>query len=103
MRSRQAAPVRAIVRDPKPLLTHEPSSALWVPIKEGGVVRGALGIKTTRSYAYEWSTAAFLELVADEVTLALRNARSYAALEDRRRRLVAVNAIGRQPGSESPL
>src|SRR3979411_216803 len=99
MRSRQAAPVRAIVRDPKPLLTHEPSSALWVPIKGGGVVRGALGIKSTKSYAYEWSTAAFLELVADEVTLALRNARSYAALEGQRRRLEVVNSIGRRLAS----
>ncbi len=99
MRSSQAAPVRAIVRDPKPLLTHEPSSALWVPIKESGVVRGALGIKTKRSYAYEWSTAAFLELVADEVTLALRNARSYAALEGQRRRLEVVNSIGRRLAS----
>jgi hypothetical protein len=56
MRSPQAAPIRRMVRDAKPLLTHEPSSALWVPIKESGSVRGALGIQTKRSYAYEAST-----------------------------------------------
>src|SRR6266853_427234 len=99
IRSSQLGPVRTIVRDQKPLLTHEPSSALWVPIKEGGSVRGALGIQTTKSYAYEASTAAFLELVADEVTLALRNARSYEAIEGQRRRLEVVNAIGRRLAS----
>src|SRR5712691_3506160 len=99
IRSSQLGPVRTIVRDQKPLLTHEPTSALWVPIKEGGSVRGALGIQTTKSYAYEASTAAFLELVADEVTLALRNARSYEAIEGQRRRLEVVNAIGRRLAS----
>jgi PAS domain S-box-containing protein len=99
IKSPQASPVRAIVRNAKPLLTHEPTSALWVPIKEGGSVRGALGIQTERSYAYEASTAAFLELVADEVTLALRNARSYEAIEGQRRRLEVVNSIGRRLAS----
>src|SRR5467141_42112 len=99
MKSASAAPLRTIMRDPKPLLTHEPGSALWVPIKEGGSLRGALGIKTKKSYAYESSTAAFLELVADEVTLALRNARSYEAIEGQRRRLEVVNAIGRRLAS----
>jgi len=99
IRSSQLGPVRAIVRDPKPLLTHEPTSALWVPIKEGGSVRGALGIQTKKAYAYESSTAAFLELVADEVTLALRNARSYEAIEGQRRRLEVVNSIGRRLAS----
>ena len=80
MRSAEGAPARTLLRDPKPLLIHEPTSSLWVPIKEGGVVRGALGINCSRPYAYESSTAAFLELVSDEVTLALRNARSYEAI-----------------------
>ncbi len=99
MRSAQVAPVRNLLRDPKPLLIHEPTSSLWVAIKEGGMVRGGLGITCSRSYAYEASTAAFLELVADEVTLALRNARSYEAIEGQRRRLEVVNAIGRRLAS----
>ncbi|HYL07656.1 MAG TPA: GAF domain-containing protein, partial [Candidatus Udaeobacter sp.] len=41
----------------------------------------------------------FLELVGDEVTLALRNARSYEAIEDQRRRLEVVNSIGRRLAS----
>jgi two-component system phosphate regulon sensor histidine kinase PhoR len=99
LRSAEAAPVRAVIRNPKPLLVHEPTSSLWVPIKESGTVRGALGITCDRPYAYETSTAAFLELVSDEVTLALRNARSYEAIEDQRRRLEVVNAIGRRLAS----
>src|SRR6202051_222960 len=99
MRGAGAAPARALLRDPKPLLLHEPTSSLWVPIKESGVVRGARGIKCSRPYAYESSTAAFLELVADEVTLALRNARSYEAIEDQRRQLEVVNSIGRRLAS----
>jgi len=98
-RTAEAAPVRAMVRDPKPRLSYEPESSLWVPIKEAGAVTGALGIVSSRPYAYETSTAAFLELVSDEVTLALRNAHSYEAIEGQRRRLEVVNAIGRRLAS----
>ncbi|TAN31398.1 GAF domain-containing protein [bacterium] len=99
MRSPQLAQARLVVRDSTPRLTHEPNSSLWVPVKEGGVVRGALGITASKPYVYEASTAAFMELVSDEVTLALRNARSYEAIEDQRRRLEVVNSIGRRLAS----
>ena len=99
LRSAESAHARSVLRDAKALLIHEPTSSLWVPIKEGGAVRGALGIKCSRPYAYEASTAAFLELVSDEVTLALRNARSYEAIEDQRRQLEVVNSIGRRLAS----
>ena len=98
-RSPALAAVRAVLGDSKPVLVHTPSSSLWVPIKEAGVVRGALGIRCARPFAYEDSTAAFLELVSDEATLALRNARSYEALADQRRRLELVNSIGRRLAS----
>src|ERR1700686_2018496 len=98
-RSQAVAIARPVVRASKPVLVHQPTSALWVPIKEGGVVRGALGIRYSRPFAYEDSTAAFLQLVSDEATLALRNARSYEALEDQRRRLELVNSIGRRLAS----
>src|SRR5579859_6278975 len=99
MRAAQMASARAVMTSAQPLVIYEPESALWVPVKEGGGVRGALGISTKQAYAYEESTAAFLELVVDEVTLALRNARSYEALEDQRRRLELVNSIGRRLAS----
>jgi PAS domain S-box-containing protein len=99
LRSPAAANARTVIGDGRPLLVHHPTSSLWVPIKEGGVVRGALGISCSRPYAYEDSTAAFLAPIADEVTLALRNARSYEAIESQRRRLEVVNAIGRRLAS----
>jgi len=98
-RSPLATTARNVMADNKSALVHSPHSSLWVPLKEGGVARGALGIKCSRPYAYEDSTAAFLELVSDEVTLAMRNARSYEAIEDQRRRLEVVNSIGRRLAS----
>src|SRR5437764_1922212 len=98
-RSPLVGTARNVVAGNKPLITHDPHSSLWVPLKEGGVARGALGIKCSRPYAYEDSTAAFLELVCDEVALALRNARSYEAIEDHRRRLEVVNSVGRRLAS----
>ena len=93
------ASARQIVAENKPAIVHYPRSSLWVPLKEGGVARGALGLRCSRPYAYEDSTAAFLELLSDEVTLALRNARSYEAIEDQRRRLEIVGTIGRRLAS----
>jgi len=98
-RSPVGANAREVVAGNKPVIVYEPHSSLWVPLKEGGEARGALGIRCSRPYAYEDSTAAFLELVSDEVALALRNARSYEAIEDHRRRLEVVNSVGRRLAS----
>ncbi len=98
-RSSMFTTARNVVAGGKAVLTHEPHSSLWVPLKEGGVARGALAIKASVPYAYEDSTAGFLELVSDEVGLAVRNARSYEAIEDQRRRLEVVNAVGRRLAS----
>jgi len=59
-RSPLAATPHDVVADNKPVITHYPHSSLWVPLKEGGSARGVLGIKCSRPYAYEDSTAAFL-------------------------------------------
>ena len=99
MRAAQLALPRQVIGSAEALIAHEPESQLWVPMKEAGSVRGALGITSAETYAYEESTAAFLELVADEVTLALGNARSYEAIQEQRRRLELVNAIGRRLAS----
>ncbi len=98
-RAALAVTARSVVAGNKPVITHDPHSSLWVPLKEGGVARGAVGIRCSRPYAYEDSTAGFLELVSDEVALALRNARSYEAIEDQRRRLEVVNSVGRRLAS----
>ncbi len=94
-----AATARDVAAANKPRLVHNPHSALWVPLKEGGVARGAIALKASRPYSYEDSTASFLELVSDEVSLAMRNARSYEAIEDHRRRLEIVSSIGRRLAS----
>src|SRR5215471_13307242 len=76
-----------------------PGSAATVPIVEGGAPRGALSTRTRQPGAYEQSTLAFLQQVADQVALALRNAWSYDAIEAQRRRLEVVNAVGRRLAS----
>jgi PAS domain S-box-containing protein len=74
-------------------------SAAIVPIVEGGSVRGVLATETRQADAYERSTLAFLQQVADQVALALRNAWSYDAIEQQRQRLEVVNAVGRRLAS----
>ena len=98
-RSSVAVTAADVIAENKYRIVHNPHSALWVPLKEGGVAKGALVIKSSRPYTYEDSTAVFLELVADEVALSMRNARSYEAIEDQRRRLEIVSAIGRRLAS----
>ena len=99
MRSKALAKPRSVMQSGARNLTYGPSSSLWVPIKEGGLVRGAFAIYCRRPYAYEESTGVFLEQVSDAVALALRNARSYEAIESQRRRLEVVNSIGRRLAS----
>jgi PAS domain S-box-containing protein len=105
VRSRQVATARMVLQTGEPYLRTEPDrslehqSAVWVPIKEGGQVRGSLSIRAQPPEAYEESTVTFLEQVADEVALAVRNAWSYAAIEAQRRRLEVVNAVGRRLAS----
>src|SRR5213592_1762727 len=47
-RSPLAATARDVVGENKRVLVHHPHSSLWVPLKEGGAARGALGIKCSR-------------------------------------------------------
>ena len=51
LRNTEFTAARTVLREPKPLVIDEPTSSLWVPIKEGGVARGAFGIKCARPYA----------------------------------------------------
>jgi GAF domain-containing protein len=74
-------------------------SAVWIPLVEGDRVRAALSVQSQLPNAYEQSTVNFLEQVGDQVSLALRNAWSYEAVEAQRRRLEVVNAVGRRLAS----
>jgi signal transduction histidine kinase/putative methionine-R-sulfoxide reductase with GAF domain len=74
-------------------------SGVWVPVVEGEQVRAVLSLQARQPEAYEQSTVTFLEQVADSVSLALRNAWSYEALEAQRRHLEVVNAVVRRLAS----
>ena len=52
-RSPMAVTARNVVAGNKPVITHDPHSSLWVPLKEGGVSRGAIGIRCS-SKSPEW-------------------------------------------------
>jgi PAS domain S-box-containing protein len=106
LRSKQIEGARQVLRSGRSHLrgssngtAHIHESGAWVPIIEGDRVRGALSIHSKQVDAYEQSTLTFLEQVADEVALAVRNAWSYAAIEAQRRRLEVVNAVGRRLAS----
>ncbi|MBO0690783.1 MAG: GAF domain-containing protein, partial [Candidatus Dormibacteraeota bacterium] len=98
LRARRLAGVRAVLTHGETVLGDRPGqpSLVAVPVLEQGVVRGALAITSSRPHSYEHSTVAFLEQVAHQVGLALRNTWTYAALEAQRRRLEVVNSIGRR-------
>ncbi|MGH7777989.1 MAG: GAF domain-containing protein [Candidatus Dormibacterales bacterium] len=91
-----------VLRGAGPTLRESPTrgsrarSVMWVPIAEGGEVRGALSLQAADEDAYEQSTVDFAVQVADQAALALRNAWSYSASEARRRRLEVVNGVGRR-------
>jgi signal transduction histidine kinase/GAF domain-containing protein len=74
-------------------------SAVLAPVVEGGLARGVLAARSRQPDAYELSTVTFLQQVADQVALALRNARSYAAIEAQSRHLKIVDAVGRRLAS----
>nr|MDQ6949526.1 GAF domain-containing protein [Actinomycetota bacterium] len=90
--------IRRVVSGGRPLLAdsgHDLNgypSVAWVPIKEGGQVSAVLSVRSKESDAYEHSTLLFLQQVADQVGLALRNAWSYASLERQANHLEVANA-----------
>jgi PAS domain S-box-containing protein len=83
----------------RPVAGSEHASAAWVPVRDDMQVRAVLSVHSRQPMAYEQSTVVFLEQVADEVALALRNAWAYADIEAHRRRLEVVDAVGRRLAS----
>ncbi|MDQ6772080.1 MAG: ATP-binding protein [Candidatus Dormibacteraeota bacterium] len=71
-------------------------SAIHVPVAEGDRVLAVISVLSHDPGAYEGSTVTFLEQVADQVAMALRNVRSYADIEASRSRLEVANAVGRR-------
>jgi PAS domain S-box-containing protein len=96
--SPQLESVRTVLRGGRPILEEPPAhpseypSVASVPIKEGGDVSAVLSVRSRQSDAYEQSTLLFLQQVADQVGLALRNAWSYASVERQAHHLELANA-----------
>ena len=99
-RSRRAHPIRPVLELGEAQLagvtqpTGEFRSAASVAVVEDGLIRAVLTARCRQADAYERSTLAFLQQVADQLALALRNAWSYSRLEAQRRRQEIVNAVG---------
>jgi PAS domain S-box-containing protein len=98
MGSPEFEPVRKVLGSGRPVLeesqtlSSEYPSVAWVPIKEGGDVSAVLSVRSRQADAYEQSTLLFLQQVADQVGLALRNAWSYASVERQAHHLELANA-----------
>jgi signal transduction histidine kinase len=99
------APARQAMTSGRPILAQEGArgsgsrAGVWLPLGRGAVVEAVLAVHSGHPEAYEESTLTFLTQVADQVSLALHNAWSYAAVEDQRRRLEVVEAVGRRLAS----
>jgi PAS domain S-box-containing protein len=109
LRSPALAPARQALSAGRPILAQEGGAsgrasgdyqaAIWLPLGRVGSAEAVMAVKSRQAEAYEESTITFLTQVADQVSLALHNAWSYAALEAQRRRLEVVEAVGRRLAS----
>jgi signal transduction histidine kinase len=104
-RSPSLAQARQAMSGGRPILAHEGAAGagqrtgVWLPLGRGSAVEAVLAVHSEQPEAYEESTLTFLTQVADQVSLALHNAWSYAAVEAQRRRLEVVEAVGRRLAS----
>ena len=65
-------------------------SEITVPMKLGGRVMGLLDAQSSRPHAFDDTDQFLLETLADQIVIALENARLYKALEERARQLSAA-------------
>jgi signal transduction histidine kinase len=101
LRSPSLAQARQALSAGRPMLAQEGrapvdyQAGVWLPLGRASSVEAVMAVRSRQAEAYEESTVTFLTQVADQVSLALHNAWSYAALEAQRRRLEVVEAVGR--------
>lgn len=74
----------------------EAGATVRVPLWEGDRTESYLLVRTPEPDANDDTLLAFLQGVADQLALALRNADARAAEREQRRRLEVVNAVGRR-------
>jgi PAS domain S-box-containing protein len=105
LRSPSLAQARQAMAGGRPILAQEGvagseyEAGVWLPLGRGTSAEAVLAVRSRLREAYEDSTITFLFQVADQVSLALHNAWSYAALDAQRRRLEVVEAVGRRLAS----
>jgi len=91
--SGESVVVGDVTTDPRylshPLLA-ETRSEITVPMKLGGQVMGLLDVQSNRQYAFDDTDRFLLETLADQIAIALENARLYRALEERAQQLSAA-------------
>ncbi len=77
----------------------EGGATVRLPLWEGDRTESCLVVRTPEADANDETLLAFLQGVADQLALALRNAESRAAEREQRRRLEVVSAVGRRLAS----
>ncbi|HSJ55778.1 MAG TPA: GAF domain-containing protein, partial [Anaerolineae bacterium] len=89
--------VNDTTRDPRYCCTGdwECAASLSVPIKVGDTVIGVLHTEAARPMAFREGDAAALEIAADQLAVALQNARLFHETQRRVAELATINEIGR--------
>ena len=72
-----------------------PLSSLTIPIRIGGRVVGVLEAEGEEAGAFSQEDAAVLEIAADQLAVAIQNARLFAETEARAEELAVLNEMGR--------
>jgi PAS domain S-box-containing protein len=70
-------------------------ASVSVPIKVGGQVAGVLHAEAEQTWAFTEEDAAALEIAADQLAVAIENARLFEQIQRRAAELATVNEIGR--------
>lgn len=69
------------------------ASEILLPLAAAGTIMGVMGVQSTRPYAFTAADAAMLRSIADQLAMALHNARLYDELSDRAQALAALTEI----------
>src|SRR5581483_5059207 len=95
--ARTGQPFLANDVDREPLHVHDPNEGshaeLTVPIRLGNRVLGVLDVQALQANAFRLHDVALLEILADQIAVALENARVYRALKHHLAEVVALQEI----------
>ena len=75
--------------------THVAASIIVIPLQAGGNIIGAISVQSYESNAYHEDHRELLAALAQQVTVAIENARLFDAANERAQRLMILNEISR--------